>query len=71
MRHLIVIFVSGILLTGGATAPFAGPTAVRPPDLNQADLSGELGRKLNYLCLRQLGADCCQRLAFGRASLIR
>lgn len=71
MRHLIVIFVSGILLTGGATAPFAGPTAVRPPDLKHTDLSGELGRKLNYLCLRQLGADCRQRLAFGRASYLQ
>jgi len=34
---------------------------VRPPNLKQVDRSGALGSQLNYLCLRQLGADCRDR----------
>ena len=47
------------------------PLEVKPPRLGQADRSGELGREMRYLCLRQLGADCRERLVFGGESYLK
>lgn len=41
------------------------------PNLSQVDKSGELGKELNYLCLRQLGADCRERLVYGSGSYLK
>ena len=49
----------------------AARSDVRPPNLNQPDISGELGARLNYLCQRQLGADCRDRLALGGDSYLK
>ena len=69
MRLLFVVF--GLLLLVGTVAFAAEAPVVRPPDLEQIDMSGALGRNLNYLCLRQLGADCRDRLVFGRESYLK
>ncbi len=61
----------GLLLLLGTVAFAAEARAVRPPDLKQTDVSGELGKELDYLCLRQLGADCRDRLVFGQESYLK
>lgn len=60
------------LLLISCVSAFAGDaSAVSAPNLGLPDKSGELGRELNYLCLRQLGADCRDRLAFGGSSYLK
>lgn len=56
----------------GCAPAFAGDApVVKPPNLRQTDMSGQLGKELNYLCLRQLGADCRDRLVFGTPSYLK
>ena len=35
------------------------------------DKSGALGKELNYLCQRQLGADCRERLVFDKPGYLK
>lgn len=46
------------------------PRDVKLPNIAMPDKSGELGKELNYLCLRQLGADCRDRLVFDKSSYL-
>ena len=56
----------------GCAPAFAGDApVVKPPNLRQNDKSGQLGQELNYLCLRQLGADCRERLALDQSSYLK
>ncbi len=67
----IVPLVCVLALAALAPALAADVPDVRPPDLSMPDKSGELGRELNYLCLRQLGADCRDRLVFDKPSYLK
>ncbi|NLN79352.1 MAG: hypothetical protein GX141_10595 [Armatimonadetes bacterium] len=62
-RYIFLLF---LMCCASAEASFE----VVPPNLAQADRSGKLGEELNYLCLRQLGADCRERLVFGSDSYL-
>lgn len=57
----ICFLMPGIALCAGAADVYG----VRQANLDQVDKSGELGQELHYLCLRQLGADCRDRLVLG------
>jgi len=67
----LLVAGAGLLALLSSCSFAADGQVVRPPDLRQMDLSGELGKELNYLCLRQLGADCRDRLALGGESVLK
>ena len=69
-RIVLLVFCLG-LFAACVPAIAADATNVKPPDLNMPDKSGGLGRELNYLCMRQLGADCRDRLVFDKPSYLK
>src|SRR5436190_8978222 len=65
------VFIGLMLIcAAGAGAAEKPRYIVKPPNLDQPDKSGPIGRELQYLCLRQLGADCRERLRFGADSYL-
>lgn len=70
MRIVLLLFC--LALSAACVPAFAADAVdVKLPDLGMPDKSGELGRELNYLCLRQLGADCRDRLVFDKPSYLK
>lgn len=70
MAKIILVLLCFALLAACVPAIAAAPN-VKLPDLTLPDKSGELGKELNYLCLRQLGADCRDRLVFDKPSYLK
>lgn len=69
--HKIPISILCFALLAACAPVFAADApVVKPPNLRQTDRSGQLGKELNYLCLRQLGADCRERLALDQSGYL-
>lgn len=71
MSRIVLFFCCVTLLAACVPAIAADAYDVKPPDLSMPDKSGELGKELDYLCQRQLGADCRDRLVFNQPSYLR
>ena len=69
-RHALVL-VCLVLVVTCAPASAADAMAVNAPSVGMPDRSGELGAQLDYLCQRQLGADCRDRLVLGGSSYLK
>lgn len=69
MKTIVPLLCCIAVLAAGVCATADVPD-VRLPDLGMPDKSGDIGRDLNYLCLRQLGADCRERLVLGKPSYL-
>lgn len=69
MKMLILLLCLFAIVLCSPT--LADEIQVMRPNLPQVDRSGEIGRDLNYLCQRQLGADCRERLFFNNKSFLK
>ena len=69
--HKIQIVFCLVLVFACAAAFAAVAPVVKAPNLRQTDRSGQLGKEMNYLCLRQLGADCRDRLALDQSGYLK